>query len=130
MKKEPIKVYIQRAQFTSLGYMVETEEQRQITAKVAAGEVTTTDSPETQWELHTFLNLYLFDHATPIDMVGLPQHHSGSLVYKTKSGGLIHLDNTMGWSTIECDPLGATYLENLLREKKYSVVTTKTAITG
>jgi hypothetical protein len=130
MKKETIKVYIQRAQFTSLGYMVETEEQRQITARIAAGEVTTTDSPETQWELHTFLNLYLFDHATPIDMVGLPQHHSGSIVYQTKSGGLIHLDNTMGWSSITCNKKGALYLENLLREKKYSVMTTKDAITG
>jgi hypothetical protein len=130
MKKQAVKVFIQKAEFSSLGYAVETEDQREMVKRIASGEETKSDSPETQLELHRFLRLYLFEHATPINLSGLPEHHSESLEYRTKSDGAIMLDNTLGWSTIFCNKRGAIYLENLLREKGYSVITSKEAISG
>jgi len=130
MKKESIKVYIQPAKFSPLGYVVETENQRELTKKIATGEVVSHDSPEEQWDLHMFLNLYLFVHATTVDTVNLPEHHHGTMVYEAKSGGIIQIDNSMGWSEISCDTRGAQYLQNLLRQKGYSIITTKEAVTG
>jgi len=130
MKKESIKVYIQPAKFSPLGYVVEVEQQRELAKKIASGEVVSHDSPEEQWDLHTYLNLYLFEHATPVDNANIPEHHYGTIVYETKSGGIIQIDNSLGWSEISCDKKGSLYLENLLREKGYSVITTKEAITG
>ncbi len=124
------KVYIEKAEFSSLGYIVETEEQRRLSKLISEGANSSSDSPRSQIELHYKLDNYLSKNATVIDGDTRTEFHSSYVTYETSSKGVILLDDTLGWSTIECDESGKNYLSRLLREWNYSVDTVKTAYTG
>jgi len=123
-------VYIQKAPFTPLGYLVETEQQRQITKLISEGAQKQTDSPESQLDLHHWLFDYLNTHAQVIGSNEMAQHHNQSVTFITKSGGTIKVDLSMGWSEISADGKGANYLKNLLEEAGYSINTQETAYGG
>jgi len=123
-------VYIQKAPFTPLGYLVEVEQQRQMTKIIAEGGRAQSDSPESQINLHHWLFDYLNTHAQVVGSNEMLQHHSQSVAFETKSGGTIKMDLSMGWSEISTDDKGANYLKNLLEEKGYSINTTENAYGG
>lgn len=125
-----IVVYIQKAPFVPMGYLIETEQQRQITKIIAEGGRTQTDSPESQLKLHHWLFDYLNTHAQVVGSNEMVQHHSQSVAFETKSGGTIKLDLSMGWSEISTDSRGTNYLKNLLEEKGYSINTQESAYGG
>jgi len=123
-------VYIQKASFTPMGYLVETEHQRQITKLISDGAQRQTDSPESQLDLHHWLFDYLNKHAQVVGSNEMAQHHSQSVAFETRSGGTIKLDLSMGWSEISVDSRGANYLKNLLEDAGYSINTTENAYGG
>ena len=123
-------IYIQRATFCELGFLIETAEQRELVKQIAVGASTQSDSPETQWALYNILRPYLSKNATLINVSEMPMHHSMQEHFKTRSDGVVILDQSLGWVTIECDQKGAEYLERLLREMRFSVDTTQEAIGG
>ena len=125
-----IVVYIQKASFTSLGYLVETEQQRQITRIIAEGGRTQSDSPQSQLDLHHWLFEYLNTHAQIVGSYGMAQYHNQHVTFLTKSGGTIEMDLSLGWSDISADEKGANYLKNLLEEAGYSINTQETAYGG
>ena len=125
-----VVVYIQKAPFTPLGYLVEVEQQRQMTKIIAEGGRAQSDSPESQINLHHWLFDYLNTHAQVVGSNEMLQHHSQSVAFETKSGGTIKMDLSMGWSEISTDDKGANYLKNLLEEKGYSINTTENAYGG
>lgn len=57
-----VVVYIQKAPFTPIGYLVETEQQRQMTRIIAEGGRAQSDSPQSQLDLHHWLFEYLNTH--------------------------------------------------------------------
>ena len=68
-------VYIQSApKCSQLGFIVEVEQQRELVKKIATGEETGKDSPREQWDLHIFLNLYLFESAKALDTLNVAAH--------------------------------------------------------
>ena len=122
-----VVVYIQKASFTSLGYLVETEQQRQLTKIMAEGGRGQSDSPQSQVDLHHWLFEYLNTHAKIVGSYGMTQYHNQNVRFITKSGGTIEMDLSLGWSEISTDEKGSNYLKNLLEEKGYSINTTETA---
>ncbi len=129
-KKTAVVVYIQKASFTSLGYLVETEQQRQLTKIIAEGGKAQSDSPETQLQLHHWLFDYLNTHTQIDGSYGMAHYHNQNARFLTKNGGMIELDLSLGWSGISADEKGASYLKNLLEEKGYSINTKETAYDG
>jgi hypothetical protein len=129
-KKVAIVVYIQKAPFTPLGYLVEVEQQRQITKMISEGAQKQTDSPESQLNLHHWLFDYLNTHAQVVGSYGMAEYHCQNVTFLTKSGGTIKMDLSMGWSEISTDEKGANYLKNLLDEAGYSINTQETAYGG
>jgi len=125
-----VLVYIQKASFTSLGYLVETEQQRQLTRIIAEGGRGQSDSPETQIQLHHWLFDNLNTHAQVVGSHEIAQYHNQNVRFLTKSGGTIEMDLSLGWSEISADEKGANYLKNLLEEKGYRINTTETAYGG
>ena len=125
-----VVVYIQKAPFTPLGYLVETEQQRQMTRIIAEGGKTQSDSPESQLDLHHWLFNYLNTHAQVVGSNEMAQYHNQNVTFITKSEGTIKLDLSMGWSEISTNEKGANYLKNLLEEAGYSINTTKNAFGG
>jgi len=123
-------VYIQKAPFISLGYLVETEQQRQITRLISEGAQKQTDSPESQLNLHHWLFDYLNTHAQVVGSNEMAEYHNQFVTFLTKSGGMIKLDLSMGWSEISADSRGSNYLKNLLEETGYSINTQETAYGG
>jgi hypothetical protein len=123
-------VYIQKASFTTLGYLVETEQQRQLTKIIAEGGRGQSDSPESQLQLHHWLFEYLTTHAKIVGSYGMTQYHNQNVRFLTKSGGTIEMDLSLGWSEISADEKGVNYLKNLLEEKGYSINTQETAFGG
>jgi hypothetical protein len=123
-------VYIQKAPFTPLGYLVETEQQRQMTKIIAEGGRTQTESPESQLNLHHWLFNYLNAHAQVVGSNEMAQYHNQNVAFITKSGGTIKMDLSLGWSEISSDEKGANYLKNLFEEKGYSINTQETAYGG
>ena len=113
-----------------MGYLVETEQQRQITKIIAEGGRTQSDSPETQQNLHHWLFDYLNIHAQVVGSNEIAQYHNQSVTFITKSGGTIKLNLSMGWSEISADEKGSNYLKNLLEEAGYSINTQETAYRG
>jgi len=113
-----------------VGYLVETEQQRQITKIIAEGGRTQTDSPESQLNLHHWLFGYLNAHAQVVGSNEMAQYHNQSVTFITKSGGTIKMDLSMGWSEISTDEKGVNYLKNLLEEAGYSINTQETAYGG
>ena len=113
-----------------MGYLVETEQQRQITKIIAEGGRTQTDSPESQLNLHHWLFGYLNAHAQVVGSNEMAQYHNQSVTFITKSGGTIKMDLSMGWSEISTDEKGVNYLKNLLEEAGYSINTQETAYGG
>jgi hypothetical protein len=122
-----VVVYIQKASFTSLGYLVETEQQRQLTKIMAEGGQGQSDSPESQLQLHHWLFEYLNTHAQIVGSYGRVEYHNQNVRFLTKSGGTIEMDLSLGWSEISTDENGANYLKNLLEEKGYGINTQETA---
>lgn len=129
-KNIAVVVYIQKASFTSLGYLVETEQQRQLTKIMADGGRRQSDSPETQLQLHHWLFDYLNTHAQIVGSYERVEYHNQNVRFITKSGGTIEMDLSLGWSEISTDEKGANYLKNLLEEKGYSINTQETAYGG
>jgi hypothetical protein len=129
-KKVAVIVNIQKAPFTPLGYLVETEHQRQITKLISEGAQKQTDSPESQLDLHHWLFEYLNTHAQIVGSYGMAEYHNQNVRFLTKSGGTIEMDLSRGWSEIYADEKGANYLKNLLEEKGYSINTQETAYGG
>ena len=125
-----VVVYIQKASFTSLGYLVETEQQRQLTKILSEGGRGQSDSPESQLQLHHWLFDYLNTHAQIVGSYGMAEYHNQNVRFLTKSGGTIKMDLSMGWSEISTDEKGANYLKNLLEEAGYSINTTENAYSG
>jgi len=123
-------VYIQKASFTSFGYLVETEQQRQMTRIIAEGGKTQSDSPQSQLDLHHWLFDYLNTHAQVVGSNEMAQYHNQNVRFSTKSGGTIEMDLSLGWSEISADEKGVNYLKNLLEEKGFSINTTETAYGG
>ena len=80
-KNTAVVVYIQKASFTSLGYLVETEQQRQITKIISEGAQKQTDSPESQLNLHHWLFDYLNKHA---QVVGSNEIRAGYRTERTQ----------------------------------------------
>ena len=113
-----------------LGYLVETEQQRQMTMLISQGAQKQTDSPETQLNLHHWLFDYLNTHAQVLGSNEMAQHHNQSVTFLTKSGGTIKMELSLGWSEISTDNKGANYLKNLLEESGYSINTTENAYSG
>lgn len=89
-------MYIQKAPFTPLGYLVETEHQRQITKLISEGAQKQTDSPESQLNLHRWLFDYLNTHAQVVGSNEMAQYHNQNVTFITKSGGTIKMDLSMG----------------------------------
>jgi hypothetical protein len=129
-KHTAVVVYIQKASFTSLGYLIETEQQRQLTKIIAEGGRGQSDSPESQLDLHHWLFDYLNTHAQVVGLNEMAQYHNQNVTFITKSGGTIEMDLSLGWSEISADEKGTNYLKNLLEEKGYSINTTETAYGG
>jgi hypothetical protein len=129
-KNTSVVVYIQKASFTSLGYLVETEQQRQLTKIIAEGGRGQSDSPETQLQLHHWLFEYLNTHAQIVGSYGMAEYHNQNVKFLTKSGGTIEMDLSLGWSEISVDEKGVNYLKNLLEEKGYSINNQETAYGG
>jgi hypothetical protein len=125
-----VVVYIQKASFTSLGYLVETEQQRQLTKILSEGGRAQSDSPETQLQLHHWLFDYLNTHAQISGSYGMAEYHNQNVRFLTKGGGTIEMELSLGWSKISTDEKGANYLKNLLEEKGYSINTQETAYGG
>jgi hypothetical protein len=125
-----VVVYIQKASFTSLGYLVETEQQRQLTKILAEGGRAQSDSPQSQVDLHHWLFEYLNSHAQVVGSNEMAQYHNQNVRFLTKSGGTIEMDLSLGWSEISTDEKGSNYLKNLLEEKGYSINTQETAYGG
>ena len=123
-------VYIQKAPFTPLGYLVETEQQRKMTKIIAEGGRTQTDSPQSQLDLHHWLFEYLNTHAQVVGSNEMAEYHNQNVTFITKSGGTIKMDLSMGWSEISADEKGVNYLRNLLEEAGYSINTQETAYGG
>ena len=120
-------VYIQKASFTSLGYLVETKQQRQLTKILSEGGRGQSDSPQSQLGFHHWLFDYLNTHAQVVGSYGMVEYHNQNVKFLTKSGGTIEMDLSLSWSEISTDEKGANYLKNLLEEKGYSINTTETA---
>ena len=129
-KNTAVVVYIQKASFTSLGYLIETEQQRQLTKIMAEGGRVQSDSPQSQLDLHHWLFDYLNTHAQIVGSYGMAEYHNQNVRFTTKSGGTIEMDLSLGWSEISTDEKGANYLKNLLEEKGYSINTKETAYGG
>ena len=123
-------VYIQKASFTQLGYLVETEQQRQLTKIMAEGGRAQSDSPQSQLDLHHWLFDYLNTHTQVIGSYRMAQYHNQNVRFLTKSGGTVEMDLALGWSEISSDEKGANYLKNLLEEAGYSINTQETAYGG
>jgi hypothetical protein len=98
--------------------------------RIAAGASTESDSPESQWALYNNLRPYLLKNATLLDTSELPMHHTLNERFRTRSGGIVHLNQSLGFVEISSDKLGAEYLERLFRDQGISVDTTKIAISG
>lgn len=113
-----------------MGYLVETEQQRQITKLISEGAQKQTDSPESQLNLHHWLFDYLNTHAQVVGSNEMAQYHNQHVTFLTKSGGTIEMDLSLGWSEISTDEKGSNYLKNLLEEKGYSINTTESAYGG
>ena len=126
-KNIAVVVYIQKASFTTLGYLVETEQQRQLTKIMAEGGRAQSDSPESQLQLHHWLFDYLNTHAQIVGSYEMAEYHNQNVRFLTKSGGNIEMDLSLGWSEISTDEKGANYLKYLLEEKGYSINTQETA---
>jgi hypothetical protein len=129
-KNTAVVVYIQKASFTSLGYLIETEQQRQLTKIMAEGGRVQSDSPQSQLDLHHWLFDYLNTHAQVVGSYGMVEYHNQNVRFLTKSGGTIEMDLSLGWSEISTDEKGANYLKNFLEEKGYSINTKETAYGG
>ena len=123
-------VYTQKASFTPLGYLIETEQQRQMTRIIAEGGRTQSDSPESQLDLHHWLFDYLNTHAQVVGSSEMAQYHNQNVLFITKRGGTIKMDLSMSWPEISTDSKGANYLKNLLEETGYSINTQETAYGG
>jgi len=129
-KNMAVVVFIQKASFTSLGYLVETEQQRQLTKIIAEGGRAQSDSPQSQVDLHHWLFEYLNTHAQVVGSYGLAEYHNQNVKFLTKSGGTIEMDLSLSWSEISADEKGANYLKNLLEDAGYSINTQETAYGG
>ena len=129
-KNIAVVVFIQKASFTSLGYLVETAQQRQLTKIMAEGGRGQSDSPQNQVDLHHWLFDYLNTHAKVVGSYGMAEYHNQNVRFLTKSGGTIEMDLSPGWSEISTDEKGVGYLQNLLEGKGYSINTTETAYGG
>jgi hypothetical protein len=79
-----------------MGYLIETEQQRQMTKIIAEGGRSQSDSPESQLNLHRWLFDYLNTHAEVVGSNEMAQHHNQSVAFETKSGGTIKMDLSMG----------------------------------
>lgn len=130
MKHTKSTIYIQRADFNSLGYVIETAEQRELCKQISMGASVSSDSPDTQWSIYNILRPYLQKNASLVSGSELPMHHALQEVFRTRSEGTIMVDQSLGWVTIEADKKGADYLENLFRDWKFSVDTSQEAYGG
>lgn len=122
-------VYIQVAQFTDLGYLVETESQRKICEEIQKGKQTVTDSPPDMKVLFDNVLQHLKKNATVVGDTQDISQHSYNVMFVTRSNGKINMMCSLGWLQIETDNLGSKYLANLL-EQSYSIDTTHDAIGG
>jgi len=105
-KNIAVVVYIQKANFTSLGYLIETAQQRQLTKIMAEDGRGQSDSPESQLQLHHWLFDYLNTHAQIVGSYGMVEYHNQNVKFLTKSGGMIEMDLSLGWSEISTDEKG------------------------
>jgi hypothetical protein len=124
-----VVVYIQKASFTPLGNLIETEEQRKI-AKLVSEGAHISDSPPSQLDLHHKLFEYLKKNAVIVGTKDLMAQHSICVSFETSNSGLVSMDITLGWSNITCNSQAIPYLVHVFEEMGYSVNTKQSAYGG